>query len=160
MMLFWGIALLKSPSTGTQKSRGWIPLAVPCPVCLTVIAVSVGVLWHLFPEKALQTTAFLYLVFIGISFFSLLVFKWAGAESTQPSKQWLGSAMVVIAVYFLLSLIIMPSFGALDEVSKLAAQSGRDTKTDGLTLGAVAGGVLLIFGLGYFLTWKRNRGSL
>jgi predicted transporter len=157
LMLWWGLALLRSPEDGNSAGRGWIALVVPCPVCLTVIAMSLGFLGHLFPGKALQTTALLYLVFLGLSSFSLLMFRWAGAQSSRPSRQWLGSAMVVMAAYFLLSLIIMPSFGALDEVSRLAAQTGRDKKTGGWILGAVAGGAMLLFGLGYFLTWKRDR---
>ncbi|MGD9221617.1 MAG: DUF2162 family putative transporter, partial [Desulfobacteraceae bacterium] len=44
LMMGWGLVLLKQNTASQSKSRGWLMLAVPCPVCVTVIFFSAGFL--------------------------------------------------------------------------------------------------------------------
>jgi predicted transporter len=49
---------------------------------------------------------------------------WGGRSSSTPEST-LGAAMLIIAVYFFLSIIIMPQFGDIDQIYGLAAYQGE-----------------------------------
>ena len=55
LMVFWGVLLLRNNRSRYASSRGWLLLAMPCPVCLVVILFSAGVLLSYDPEHFLRT---------------------------------------------------------------------------------------------------------
>ncbi|NNK00146.1 MAG: hypothetical protein HKP58_07010, partial [Desulfatitalea sp.] len=60
MLMVWGVVLLKRDGTLHQKSKGWLLLAAPCPVCAIVIFFSVGFLMTCFPDFPMGVTLVLY----------------------------------------------------------------------------------------------------
>lgn len=124
LMMIWGMALLTRSGKG-GASRGWIVLAVPCPVCAGVILFSAGFLIACFPETPWRVMAGLYLAFVMISLLVLggIFFLRSGRGGSPES--FLGGGMMLIAVYFLLSVTIMPQFADVEDVYRLAMNRGQ-----------------------------------
>lgn len=148
LMLFWGVALLKSQTSAHNISSGWIALVFPCPVCMTVIGISVAFILALFPDTAAGSILLFYLAFMILSFLT--------AASMEKIQRWLhkspesilGYAMTTISSYFLLSIVIMPQFSGLDEVYRLATNSAINHQSIQNTLwpSALLGAVLFTIG--------------
>jgi predicted transporter len=125
LMVIWGWVLLTRPVRTGGSSRGWVLLAVPCPVCVAVILFSAGFLIACFPEAPGRVVAGLYLAFVLVSFLVLggiFLLRRGGGGS---SESFLGGAMMLIAVYFIMSVTVMPQFADVEDVYRLAMNQGR-----------------------------------
>ncbi len=149
LMLSWGIALLRSREAGRTKTLGWLVLVVPCPVCATVVVLSLALLMAYLPQAVLGPALSLYAGFVGLGVLSMLLVKeWIRVSKTSPEHS-LGLAMVVLAAYFLLSVLIMPHFTGLEEVFRLAVHSHGSHEVNPLTGLAIAGVQGMLFAAGY-----------
>lgn len=128
MLVVWGVCLLRRTGKPARKSRGWLLLAVPCPVCMTVIFFSVGFLMTCFPDSGKTVTLLIYGAFILINLIGLaLMGFWKKRRETSP-ESLLGGAMLLIAFYFLLSVTVMPQFADAEEIYRMALRPS-DTAT-------------------------------
>ena len=130
LMIGWGILLLKNNHETHAKSSGWMLLALPCPVCFTVILFSAAVLLAYWPEHFLRTAMLFYLAFMTISLLTPVFAHFFGRKSKGSPNSFLGGAMLLIAVYFLLSATIMPQFGELDQIYRMASYQGEGETVD------------------------------
>jgi len=122
----WGIILLKrKEQISAHASYGWLALVVPCPVCLTVIFLSVAFLVAYFPDAGYLAVTWAYCVFMGIALFTVLGMTLWGIKSASTPEADMGAAMLIIAVYFFLSVVIMPQFGEMDSIYGIAAYKGE-----------------------------------
>lgn len=159
LMLLWGLALLKTRNPGKKKRLGWLALVIPCPVCLTVVFLSVAVLASYVPEARGKAVAILYGGFLTLGLLSLLLTNWWRRRAAGSPEAALGAAMVVMSAYFILSVIIMPQFSGLDEAFRLSASARRGGPAPSLTPW-VTGGVLgVLFMLGFTQMRARTRRS-
>ncbi|MCG8616775.1 MAG: DUF2162 domain-containing protein [Desulfobacterales bacterium] len=122
LLLVWGIGLLrKDHGTGEKRSRTWMALVIPCPVCFSVILLSMGFVTALYPDAPLVGLT-LYLGFISVSLIAAFGGAWLargnGAEGF--AEQSLGALMLYLAVYFLLSVIVVPQFSDLDRIYRIS----------------------------------------
>jgi predicted transporter len=120
MLMAWGVLLLKRGGGHGQKSKGWLLLAVPCPVCVTVIFFSAGFLITCFPDRPKSAVLALYLAFVLINLVTLGVIGLYRKKQAIPSESFLGGAMLLIALYFILSVTVMPQFADVDKIYRLA----------------------------------------
>ena len=123
MMLIWGILLLKQKSDMNTKSRGWVLLALPCPVCAVVIFLCVAFLMAYAPQDSYLAVALVFIGFLALNLVTLVLAFLLEKETATSSEKIMGSAMLFIAVYFLLSVLIMPQFANLGEVYRLACHT-------------------------------------
>jgi predicted transporter len=122
----WGIILLKrKEEISAHTSYGWVALIVPCPVCLTVIFLSVAFLVAYFPDAGYLAIIGAYVVFMGIALFTVLGMTLWGIKAASTPEADMGAAMLIIAVYFFLSVVIMPQFGEMDGIYRIAAYKGE-----------------------------------
>lgn len=154
-LLIWGVSLLKTPLGAGAKSKAWIPLVVPCPVCATVIGFSTAFLLTVFPENPWTIIIGLASGFVAVSALTRMLIGLAGPRAFRSPERFLGSAMVTIAAYFLVSVIVMPHFAESDQVFRLAGHSQRETQTATGWACAVAGGVAALFAAGYLAMRRR-----
>lgn len=133
LMALWGAVLLKKgngkteDAVGTGRRFGWLTMALPCPVCGTVIFMSVAFLLSYFPENGVKGALLMYAGFMGITFATLAIVRlWQKRSGTAP-ETLLGAAMLAVAVYFGLSVSIMPQFGDIDKIYRLAMYQGEAT---------------------------------
>lgn len=157
LMIVWGVLLLRKNSSSTATSRGWLLLAMPCPVCLAVILFSAGVLLSYDPEHFLRTAVLFYLAFMAISLLTPVVVHLLGRKSLASPDGFLGGAMLLIAFYFLLSATIMPQFGELDQIYRMASYQGDSQPVDATSSATVALLVVITFLAGCGYSMKKIR---
>jgi predicted transporter len=134
LLFLWGIILLKRQKSDRRETYAWLYMVVPCPVCITVILFSVGFLIAYFPNHDHKAILCAYFGFIVINLLTLFVMKCWRSKSNHTPKSILGSAMLMISIYFFLSVIIMPRFGDLDKIYRLASYQGELQATNMIQL--------------------------
>lgn len=150
-MLLWGVLLLRHKGSDHKKSKGWMLLAFPCPVCITVIFISLGFLITLYPDNPKTVVSGLYAAFIGINLFTVICIGLYRKHRDVELESFLGSIMLLIAVYFIVSVTVMPHFSDIDKVYRLATYKGNQPPQELLhivpflllTVFAFAGGFIL-----------------
>lgn len=139
LLLIWGVALLRRPEPRNGGSHGWLLLAAPCPVCCTVILGSVAFLHAGFPEQR-WLPLWLFLGFFAVAAGSGLLL----VSSRRQGNHSLGLMMVLAALYFLVTLAVVPQVKDLERIYRLAAAmplapAGSPPVLAGLILGCAAG---------------------
>ena len=136
VMAVWGIVILKktghgkSETTQGSKSLGWLLLAMPCPMCSTVIILSMAVLHTFLPEHSASIVFFFYGLFMLISFTAMLVAHLLQRHTALAPEEMLGGSMLLIATYFFLSATVMPQFAEMDTIYRIASYSGEKQGAD------------------------------
>jgi len=127
-LVIWGIVLLKGENGPEKRNFAWLALIIPCPVCIMVIFFSAAFFLSCFPDSGYPVVLGAYLLFMAIVITTLISMKLWGIRSSLASESTLGAAMLIIAVYFFLSVIIMPQFSDLSKIYRLAAyHSGAES---------------------------------
>jgi hypothetical protein len=124
-----GYSMICHGTKKAQGSYGFLALILPCPVCLSVVTMSLACLVLYFPNQALLGTALLYVGFVlaaGAAGLSLIFNLLGHGENLERS---LGLAMITIASYFMISALVLPQFGQIDRVYRLASYSEESAKS-------------------------------
>jgi predicted transporter len=125
LLMGWGVLLLKGGSGHRKNSKGWLLLAVPCPVCVTVIFFSAGFFFAVFPEAPKSAVLVLYLSFVLINLVTMGVIGLYRKKRTVPAESFLGGAMLLAALYFFISVTVMPQFADVEKIYRLAMYKGN-----------------------------------
>lgn len=153
-LIVWGLVLIGRRGEGHRKSIGWLALVVPCPVCLTVILFTLAFLTAYFPDHPQKAALYAYAGFTAVQMATILVLgAWRSKTDLSPEFT-LGAAMLVIAVYFLLSVFIMPHFGELERIYRLALPPMEDRTVNHGRFIWPAAGLVAFFAAGFFWKWK------
>lgn len=102
LLAVWGVLLLGNGRRCGQKTRGWLMLVMPCPVCIMVIFLSSGFLITCFPDASVIAVAALFGIFILIHLLTTGLVAAYGTGRDDPPEFLLGGAMLLMAVYFLI----------------------------------------------------------
>ena len=124
-LLVWGVRLLHQPAAAARPTRAHWLLVVPCPVCLTVVLLITGFLVALLPGTAAWAVAGAYGTFVGVAGATAAVILTSRRRARSAPERTLGWAMVGIGAYFLAAVVIMPQFGDIEGVYRLASHTGR-----------------------------------
>jgi predicted transporter len=162
MLLLWGLILLKSEAQDCgdcrpRRSRGWLALVVPCPVCLSVVLMSAAGLALYFPAQAGLALAGLFAAFIAIAALSGLVMIKGRGAAGRPPESALGLAMILMASYFIVLSLVMPQFSEISQVYRLAAYAGEGRAVEPLHAVLTFGALLALMAFGYFMTTRAFR---
>ncbi|MDR3134946.1 MAG: DUF2162 domain-containing protein [Deltaproteobacteria bacterium] len=147
-----------APKEG-KGSYGFLALIIPCPVCLSVVTMSLACLVIYFPDQALLGTAILYCGFVVVAAVAGICLINGLLGQGESLERSLGLAMVTIASYFIVSALVLPQFGQIDRVYRLASyaeESEKNLPVSGLWLLAVIS-ALALFG---FLMARRKGSRL
>lgn len=125
LMIAWGILLIKHKRVSNKKSRGWMLLVIPCPVCITVIFITTGFLMALYPDHSYIVVSGLFAAFIIISLLTVLLISLYSRRQDIQLESFLGTIMLLIAFYFIISVTVMPHFADIDKVYRLAMYKGK-----------------------------------
>lgn len=159
-LLVWGLALLKrklEPASPHGQSAGWIALVVPCPLCASVVFVTVAFLVSAFPEDSLRAVLGAYLLFVTVGLLTIGGLHLWGRTTGAHPESILGTSMLLISAYFFLSAVLMPQFGDLDKVYRLAAYHGDKQVVNAGHWVALFSIVLACMGGGFWFGLKRIR---
>ena len=73
-----------------------------------------------FPDSFMVVILLLYAAFFLLNLMTVLVMEFWKMERDTPPETLLGGAMLLIAVYFFLSVTIMPQFADADKIYRMA----------------------------------------
>ncbi|MBW1612756.1 MAG: DUF2162 domain-containing protein [Deltaproteobacteria bacterium] len=124
-LIVWGIYLLKKEGERQKGSKAFWLLIIPCPVCTTVVFLTTAFLMAYFPHIGLFAVMGAYLFFILINFVTILSLALWDIKADVTPEHTLGTAMLFIAIYFILSIISMPQFSDIDKIYRIAAYRGQ-----------------------------------
>ncbi len=130
LMFAWGGILLKKENGMSGSSKGWLMLVVPCPVCITVILFSLGFLMAYFPDKMERVAGLLYFGFLAVSALTVVVLSVLRRQRQTSPESLLGLTMMLIAIYFFLSVTVMPQFADMDRIYRMALYEGKPTDVE------------------------------
>ncbi|WP_024336071.1 DUF2162 family putative transporter [Desulfotignum balticum] len=142
----WGAILLTGNRRQSGISRGWLALVIPCPVCFSVMVLSCAFVHALYPGDSLVFTG-LFLGFILISLGFAAAFAALAGQRRHPDT-FLGILMLYIAMYFMLSVMILPHVEDLERIYRISlfTEPHRLSAQEGVVLGiclaALAAGLI------------------
>ena len=143
-LLVWGVRLLcrrDAEELSGVDARGWLLLAIPCPVCAAAVFLVCALARMLLPEY----TKMLYWLVPAFFLFANAVFLlglWgAGKAFALRPLQLTGRMMIFIALYFFLILLIAPQFQDADKLYTAALATGNP---HGISASAI--GICLLLG--------------
>jgi predicted transporter len=116
VLLFgWGVRLLTRQAV--TPSRAWLLLVIPCPVCFTVFLSSTALMDSISGGNPWAMVMLFggYIFVSGITATVLYYFR------PDHKEHMLGSFMVVAALYFLLTVIIVPHFSDIERIYHLSS---------------------------------------
>lgn len=114
LLLIWGKTLLtRQPE---KASHGWLMLVLPCPVCFTVFLCSAALLESVFAGSG-WTGVLLFAGYLGVSGLAAACLSFF---HTGDSERLLGAVMIVAALYFLLTVLIVPHFSDIERIYRLS----------------------------------------
>ena len=156
-LLLWGLILLKSPDAGREgrRSRGWLALVIPCPVCLSVVLMSSAGLALYFPGQALAATVGLFAIFAALAAASGLITIMSRSNGHGSLEASLGLAMIMMAIYFMVSALVTPQFSDLSKVYRLAAYADESRRPDTWIMGSTLAALFFLASLGF--AWERQK---
>lgn len=126
----WGTALLKKGERWNTGGYGWLALIIPCPVSMTVILLMAALLASYFPDAGHIPVLWGYVVFMGIVLVTAIHMKLGGYRSGSSPEPAVGAAMLILALYFLLSVLVLPHFRDIDKVYRIATYEGEKQTTN------------------------------
>ncbi len=157
LLLLWGVTLLKQANHPRSRSKAWLMLVVPCPVCLTVIVFSAGFLVACFPDTPKSVVMALYLVFMLINLVTLGAMGLFRKRGGTHPESLLGGAMLATAGYFFLSVAVMPQFADVDRIYQIARYRGHPPSKGALALTLPFVPTAAAFACGYGAKRKKIR---
>ena len=118
-LLVWGFRLLGNCGDCHQDSitkNGWLLLALPCPVCASAIFLICAFASILWPEYDMVVMLSVPAVFFVLNILLLIsLASWCRFRNIDPVSLT-GKAMIFIALYFILILLVAPQ---MNEAGKL-----------------------------------------
>jgi predicted transporter len=137
-----GVAGEGCPAPGGPKgSLGFLALVIPCPVCLSVLIMALACLDLYFPSQAILGAAMVFMGFVLVAAAAgllLILGHWGQGDGLERS---LGQAMALIASYFMVSALVLPQFGQIGRIYRLASYAGD------VRVGQAAGGWWVLFSI-------------
>ncbi|MDR1080924.1 MAG: DUF2162 domain-containing protein [Deltaproteobacteria bacterium] len=142
---------------GQGSSRGWMALVIPCPVCLSIVLMSLAGLVLYFPEDAMAATGLLYMAFLAVAGGAGLTMILGRGGDSEPLEHTLGLVMILIASYFILTALVMPQFASVGRVYRIASYTKEDTLQWGTGAAVLLCSLAALLALG-FLHGRRGTG--
>lgn len=124
-MVIWGTKLLTAHEEPREKSvsRGWLLLAVPCPVCAFAIFLVCSFASMLFPESIRLMRWLVPAAFLISNLVFLLLLHTASKLFRIRPLPLTGGIMILIALYFFLILITAPGMDSAEKLYAAACSS-------------------------------------
>ncbi len=157
ILFAWGAALLFpnrcKDGSGAGKTRAWMALVAPCPGCLAVIFLSGALLDKLSPGPALLFPLLSVLfVVMGLASAAFFAFFNNGAGAERR----LGTVMIMLSLYFLLTIAIVPHFDDAKRIYRLS-KGGVVSGPGADQLAWLVAGAAAAFGIGIIMERQNRR---
>lgn len=152
-LFVWGVILLVSRQGHSHASLApGIMLVFPCPVCATVILLNLSLAFSLFPMTPAITTLVLFACFAACILFTLAVIT-LFRHHISSMDSFLGVSMVLISLYFVLTILIAPIYPEIKAAYHMAVSNNPVEKMETTPLAILAAAVLALGALGFFRSY-------
>lgn len=128
VMGLWGTVLLKNRKK--SKTRAWLIMVLPCPMCALVILFTMAALSAVFPQTALFAALMISGAFVLIQTIAIGLSAAAVRKYSIKPDVILGWIMLGIAAYFLISIMVIPQFRGIDRIFTIASAGNTVTHTN------------------------------
>ena len=164
-LILWGVNLLLRQAPLLQRERTSqapqeaLLLVFPCPVCATVILLTISLAHSVFPFSLLSTTGLLFGTFFIISLATVAILFPFRRQIGKADSSFLGLVMIIVALYFFLVVLIAPIYQEAQDVYHLASQNTGNTSLNlksFLVLSAIAA---VLFSTGFLSEYRKNSNS-
>ncbi|WP_321492138.1 DUF2162 domain-containing protein [uncultured Desulfobacter sp.] len=116
----WGVVLLVSQQgPGHASLAPGLLLVLPCPVCATVILLNLSLGFSIFPMAPAITSLVLFACFTACILLTLVLITLFQNHITSMDD-FLGLSMMLIALYFVLTVLIAPSYPEIKAAYQMA----------------------------------------
>ncbi|BBO80684.1 transporter [Desulfosarcina ovata subsp. sediminis] len=153
-LLAWGIRLLVQTPASHQHAqlKAALLLITPCPVCATVILLNLTLAFSLFPLAPAMTTAVLFACFLGFILITLLVIT-LFANRIQSMDTFLGICMVLVSLYFVLTILVAPIYPEIKAAFAMAGSNNPIGHIQGKPLLLLAGTAFVFGCVGFYRSY-------
>lgn len=160
-LLFWGVRLLLpvNQQIASHSHRGAFLLIFPCPICATVILLTLSLAYSLFSFPLLSTTGFLFAVFLSVSLVTILISFPFRRQIGSANSSFLGLTMIAVAIYFFFTALIAPIYQETLDVYRLASQTTGNTSLDLKSFLILLVTVTTLFSTGFLSEYRKNSNS-
>lgn len=156
-MFAWGAKLLLNQHRGATLLRASLLLVIPCPVCATVILLNLTLALSLSSLTPLMTTWVLFFLFGSIIALTLAVI-FPYRRRMGSGTRFLGSAMTLISLYFLMTLILAPLYPEIKGAFAMAISNNPLSRIKPIPTLILSGISLALAGLGFARTYYTKGG--
>ncbi len=156
--VMWGVYLLREDLDKENKNWELALIILPCPVCLLVIMLNISFLFSLFPQRGLEIAFGAWTGFVGFSLLSTWLLGLFVSRIQSPPELAVGSAMLCVSLFFLLSLLLIPQIDKLEEVYKLISYQDKNIPVKSEQVAILVTLVLTAFTTGFLRTRKKIKG--
>lgn len=156
-LVLWGVKLLLSGDQQLNRNnyRGAIFLIFPCPICAIVIFLTLSLAYSLFPFSLVLTTGLLLGIFLGVSLVTMLITFPFRRHIGKAGSSFLGLAMVMVAIYFFLIILIAPIYQETQEIYQLASESSGGVPLDLRSFLVFLVIAVILFSIGFFRQYRK-----
>ena len=158
-LILWGVSLLLRQTPLLQRERSnkeALLLIFPCPVCATVILLTISLAHSVLPFSLLSTTGLLFGTFSIISLATVATLFPFRRKIGKSDSSFLGLVMVIVALYFLLTVLIAPVYQETQDVYRLASQNTGNTPLDLKSFLVLLVAVATLFSIGFFSQYRKT----
>lgn len=160
LLSVWGFLLLRQKPAEDccprPRTRGWLALVIPCPVCLSVTLMALAGLILYFPDDAPLAAAALGGAFLLLALAAgLVMLKGRARAAAGSAENALGLAMMLMAAYFAVSALVLPQFAEVSKVYRLSGYAAADQGGDLAGQLKILAAVLALAGGAFGLTRRK-----
>ena len=156
-LIVWGIKLLLSAGSDTSgnSQKGILLLILPCPVCITVILLTLSLAYSTFSISLASTTLLLFGIFSTIAFLVVLMLFPFRRQIGKTDSSFLGLVMIMVSTYFFLTVLIAPAYQEIQDVYSLASQNTGNTTFNLKSFLILMSSAVILFSAGYFIHHRK-----
>ncbi|MDY6933392.1 MAG: DUF2162 family putative transporter [Spirochaetota bacterium] len=161
-MFIWGISLLSHKKDGTKMSSriGALYLSLPCPVCAMVIFITVSMTHSIFSISIISSSLMLFGIFLSVVLLTILLLLPVRKRIEGSGAYFLGIVMMIISLYFVLTVIIAPIYQEARDVYRLVSVTSIHDPIDSTSLIILISAFSILFGFGFLSGLFREKGKL
>ena len=154
-IFLWGVRLLLNKSHDNYS--GALIMILPCPVCALVIFLTLSFAYNIFSMSLIFITFMLLCIFFGLILITVLITIPFRFYIKKARTSFLGLVMVLMAIYFFLTVIIAPVYKDINDVYSLASKSTLKNSLDIKIFLALLLIGFIFFGLGFIKQYKKKK---
>lgn len=163
VLCVWGVTILRGPACSSgcgfvsRRVGPALAMIIPCPVCISVVLMSTAGLVLYFPEEALPAVTALFAVFVLMAVSGGLLLVAYQKNSGEAPESTLGLLMIMTALYFMISALLMPHVGEIERIYRLSANAHEVRQEDMLPVLCAWAGIFMMLCLGFVLARRHVR---